>query len=62
MVIWNHKDRQCSIIELSCPADINIGKEIKEKNDNYGPLIRNLKMMYENYDFRFIPNVIWTMG
>ena len=35
MVIWNHKDRQCTIIEFSCPADINIGKKIKEKIDNY---------------------------
>ena len=28
MVIWDHIDRQCSIIEFSCPADINIGKKI----------------------------------
>ena len=49
MVIWNHKDRQCTIIEFSCPADISIGKKIKEKIDKYGPLIRNLQMMYENY-------------
>ena len=62
MVIWNHKDGQCTITEFSCPADINIGKKIKEKIGNYGPLIRNLQMMYENYDFKFIPIVIGAVG
>ena len=62
MVIWNHKDKMCTIIEFSCPADTNIGKKIKEKIDNYGPLIRNLQMMYENYNFKFIPIVIGAMG
>ena len=54
MVIRNHKDHQYTITEFSCPTDINIGKEIKEKIDNYGPLIRNLQMMYKNFDFKFI--------
>ena len=54
MVIRNHKDHQYTITEFSCPTDINIGKEIKEKIDNYGPLIKNLQMMYKNFDFKFI--------
>ena len=54
MVIRNHKDHQYTITEFSCPTDINIGKKIKEKIDNYGPLIRNLQMMYKNFDFKFI--------
>ena len=33
-------------------------KELKDEIDNYGPLIRNLQVMYENYDFKFIPIVI----
>ena len=41
MVIRNHKDHQCTITEFSCSTDISIGKEIKEKIDKYGPLIRN---------------------
>ena len=28
MIIWDHIDRQCTIIEFSCPADINIGKKL----------------------------------
>ena len=60
--IWNHKDRQCTTIEFNCPTDINFGKKIKEKMGNYGPLIRNLQMMHENYDFKFILIVIDAMG
>ena len=33
MIIWKHKDRQCAIIEFSCPAYLNIEKKIKEKID-----------------------------
>ena len=62
MVIRNHKDSQCTIIEFSCPADVNSRKKIKEKIDNYGPLIRHLQMMYQNYGFKSIPIVIGAMG
>ena len=62
MVIWNHSEKICTIAEFSCPADINIGKKVKEKTDNYGPLIRNLQMMYQNYNFKFIPIIIGAMG
>ena len=33
MVIWKNKDRQCAIIEFSCPAYVNIEKKIKEEID-----------------------------
>ena len=46
LVIWNKTEEICTIIEFSCPADINISKKIAEKTDNYGPLIRNLQIMY----------------
>ena len=39
LVIWNKTEKICTIIEFSCPADINISKKIAEKTDNYGPLI-----------------------
>ena len=45
LVIWNKTEKICTIIEFSCPADINISKKIAEKTDNYGPLIRNLQIM-----------------
>ena len=33
-IIWNKTEKICTIIEISCPADINISKKIAEKTDN----------------------------
>ena len=52
----------CYIIEFSCPADINIVNKVSEKENIYGPLIRNMQMMYENYSFMFIPIIVGALG
>ena len=62
MAIWSHKDRQCTIIEFSYPADVNIGKKSKEKIDNNGTLIRNSQIIYENYDFKITQIIIGDMS
>ena len=46
IVIWNREQKTCNIVEISCPADTNISKKIEEKLNNYGPLVRNMQMMY----------------
>ena len=51
----------CKIIEISCPADDNITKKVEEKLNNYGPLVRNLQIMYPHYKIRMIPIVRWVM-
>ena len=33
-------------IEISCSADVNITKKVEENLNSYGPLIRNLQIMY----------------
>ena len=52
----------CYIIEFSCQADINIVSKVSEKENIYGPLIRNTQMMYENYSFMFIPITVGALG
>ena len=52
----------CYIIEFSCPADTNIINKISEKEKIYGPLIRNMQMMYKNYSFMIIPIVVGDLG
>ena len=52
----------CKIIEMSCPADINITKKIEEKLNNYGPLICNLQIIYRHYKFQMVPIVIGALG
>ena len=62
MVMWEHRSKTCTIVEVACPLDVNIiGKE-KEKEVVYGPLIRNLQLMYPLHTFTFVPIVIGATG
>ena len=62
LVIWNTKKKTCDIIEVSCPADINITKKEEEKLSTYIPLIRNLQIMHPNYHYRIIPIIVGALG
>ena len=42
IVIWDKLNKECSILEFSCPADVNISNKVNEKNNVYGILIRNM--------------------
>ena len=36
IVIWDDLNKECSIFEFSCPADINISNKVNQKNNVYG--------------------------
>ena len=61
IVAWDRAGKICKIIEISCPADDNITKKVEEKLNNYGPLVRNLQIMYSHYKIRMVPIVRWVM-
>ena len=52
----------CSIVEFSCPADINITQKVNDKINVYGLLIRNLQIMYPQYKFNMIPIFFEALG
>ena len=60
-VIWNAKEKTCDIIEVSCPAGINITKKEEEKLSTYIPLIRSLQIMHPNYHYRIIPIIVGAL-
>ena len=62
IVIWNIKEKICYVLEISCPTDTNIERKTGEKIDIYGPLIRNLQMMYGDYKFQMCPIIIGGLG
>ena len=62
LLIWNNLFKTCSVCEISCPADVNVSKKIREKEDKYGPLMRMLQIMYPEYKFNFIPIVVGALG
>ena len=58
LIIWNQKKGVCTVVNFSCPLDSNITKKVAQKKNNYGPLIRNMQIMYPNYKFEMILVVI----
>ena len=62
ILIWNKKTKTCSVIEISCPADVNITRKTNEKLQKYAPLLRNPQMMYNDYKFQMIPFIIGAFG
>ena len=42
ILIWNIKTKNCSLIKIFCPADINMKRKTNEKLQKYAPLLRNL--------------------
>ena len=51
------REKICTIVEVSCPADVNISRKIDEKLNNYAPLVRNIQIM-----FVVVPIIIGVLG
>ena len=62
LILWDRDEKICQIIEFSYPADINVSNKIEEKVATYGPLIRNLQIMYKDYRFKMLPVVVGALG
>ena len=62
LVIWNYETKVCTIVEFSCPLDINITKKVSEKLEVYAPLVRNLQILHPRYKFEIAPIVVGAMG
>ena len=62
LVILDIENKNCHIIEFSCPADVNVTKKAAEKLENYCPLIRTLELTHPNDKFSFVPIIIGALG
>jgi len=62
VIIWDRDKRECNIIEFSCPADNNVSRKVEEKITIYGPLVRNLQIMYNDYTFKMLPIIVGALG
>ena len=56
------EQKTCKIIKVTYPADVNVMSKINEKEKIYGPLIRNMQLMYKDYTFMFVPIIICALG
>ena len=62
IVVWDHDRKTCKVIEVSCPADCNVSRKVDEKIEIYGPLIRNLQIMYNRYRFQMLTIIVGALG
>ena len=61
-MIQDQEPKIYSANEVSFPLDININWKVNEKLENYGPLVRNLQIIYPEYKLQVACIVIGTMG
>ena len=57
ILYWNKTENKCYIIDIAIDLDINIGKSINLKYDNYMQLSSELKRLYPSFMFEIIPIV-----
>ena len=62
IIIWDKLKKVCTIIEVSCPSDVNISSKIQEKLNNYAALLRNMQILYRDYRFEFLPIIVGALG
>ena len=62
LVLWNKKLNTCDVIEFSCPADVNVANKVGGKENIYGPLLRNLQLLYPEYRYSFVPIIVGALG
>ena len=46
LLLRRGQEKYVKFIEISYSADVNITKKVEENLNSYGPLIRNLQIMY----------------
>lgn len=62
IVMWDNDKKQCTIIDVCVPLDINISKQYSTKRDNYTPLISQLQRLYPSYTYSIIPIIMGALG
>ena len=62
LILWDRDEKIYQVIELSCPIDIIVSRIVEEKVATFGPLIRNLQIMYKDYRFKMLPVVVGALG
>lgn len=62
MLVWNNAAKECSIVEIGVPLDVNVTRVESVKGDTYIPLVIALKRLYPEHKFQTVPIVIGATG
>ena len=53
--------KNCSVIKMSCLADVNVTRKTNEILQKHASLLRNLQMLHNDYKFKIIPIIIGAL-
>ena len=56
------KFKRMSSSWIQLPGDKNVTWKIEEKENTYGPLLRNLQILYPEYSYQFFPVIIGALS
>ena len=62
IVVWNIKKKECTIIDICVPLDVNVEREKKIKRDRYLLLASRLQRLYSNFTYKVVPIVLGATG
>ena len=62
IVVWDRKKKECMIINVCVPLDVNDEREEKTKRDRYLLLASRLQRLYSNYTYKVVPIVLGATG
>ena len=62
LVVWNAKEKNCQVMDVCIPLDIDVGMRHITNRDNYTPLIDKMHSLYPGCSIRIIPVVIGALG
>ena len=58
MVLWDLKNRKCTIIEISVPLDTNLEFAYKRKQEKYVSLVCHLQQLHWRYTYSMISSLL----
>ena len=62
IVVFDKKERKCTIIDIACLGDSRVESKEKEKKQNYAELRREIKKLWNCKEVKVVPVVIGALG
>ena len=62
MVLWDLKNKKCTIIEVTVPLDTNLEYDYINKQQKYMPLICQMQQLYRTYAYHMAVITIGDLG
>ena len=62
IIIWDKKEKQCSVIDICAPLDFNVNNRQVTKIDKFMLLVSELQQLHPGYSYQVVPIVVGALG